>query len=211
MNGVLFDLDGVLVDSTALHVRAYEYVFSDAGLSFSEAAKKAVGEGKPRSHVIDLALPPGPAELKRRLADAKPRALKRILDESGDCALPGAKETVGALAKAGVPVAVVTNSGSPWMWLERLGVASQVRVVVTGDDVSSPKPSPDGYLLGAARLGVEPHHCLAIEDSRDGWLAAKSAGMQVAILAREQPKWLDAETARIDRLDATDILRRIGR
>jgi HAD superfamily hydrolase (TIGR01509 family) len=202
---VLFDMDGVLVDSASLHVRAYEHVFRGVGLDFPDVARDAVLSGKARSQVLDLALPAAKADLKRRLSDAKPRALEIVLGDQTDCSIPGAIETVRALARAGVPMAVVTNSRSPGIWIEKIGISDQIRVVVTGDDVSLPKPSAEGYLLGAERLGLAPDHCLAIEDSHDGWTAAKSAGMQVAVVAERRPGWLDAKTEVMHRLDASRI------
>jgi beta-phosphoglucomutase len=173
--GVLFDMDGVLVDSASLHVRAYERVFRDVGLHFPDVARDAVFAGKARSEVLDLAL--AKADLKKRLSDAKLAALRTVLRDTADCSMPGATATVRALARAGVPMAVVTNSRSPEIWIEKIGIADHIRVLISGDDVSSPKPSAEGYLLGAKRLGLHPSNCLAVEDTRDGWMAAKSAGM----------------------------------
>lgn len=208
--GVLFDLDGVLVDSAAFHLRAYETVFGDAGLPFPAVARSAVIDGKARSHVIDLAAPFASPAVKGRLADAKPRALEALLADSTDCSVPGATDTILALASAGVPMAVVTNSRAPEIWLRKLGVATEFKTVVTGDDTSSPKPAPEGYLLGASRLGLEPRFCLAIEDSFDGWSAAKQAGMQVAVLAERAPDWLDADSELLHRLVASEVLRRLA-
>jgi len=209
--GVLFDLDGVLVESAHLHLQAYERVFSEAGLSFPPLARDAVLQGKARSFVIDLAIPSASAELKQRLADAKPGALEAVLESHGDCSMPGAIEAVRALGQAGVPMAVVTNSRAPRIWLRNMGISKQIHAVVEGDDVTSPKPSPEGYLLGAARLAVEPERCLAIEDSHDGWLAATNAGMRVAVLADEQPDWLNRSADLMPRLDAATILHRLKR
>lgn len=209
--GVLFDLDGVLVDSAAFHLRAYERVFAEAGLPFPDVARTAVTEGKARSHVIDLAAPSATPGLKRDLAEAKPKALEAILRDPSDCSMPGATETVRALASARVPMAVVTNSLAPQIWLRKIGVATQMQAVVTGEDTSSPKPSPEGYLLGASRLGLDPRSCLAIEDSYDGWRAAKDAGMQVAVLGDQTPEWLDTEAELMRRLDASEVLRRLKR
>lgn len=210
-SGVLFDMDGVLVDSARLHVRAYERIFRDAGLEFPEAGKQAVLEGKARSEVLDLALGGARGDLRTRLLAAKPEALRSMLREGTDCSMPGAIETVRLLARAGVPMAVVTNSRSPDLWIEKIGISNEIGVVITGDDVSSPKPSPEGYLLGATRLGLAPEHCLAIEDSYDGWLAAKGAGMQVMLVASERPDWVDAKTETMNGLDAVRVLRRCGR
>ena len=209
--GVLFDLDGVLVDSASLHLRAYEHVFERAGLAFSEAAKDAVRRGKSRAEVLKIALPTAPPELKRRLAEAKPEALKAVLKDRSDCSRHGARETVCTLARAGVLLGVVTNSRAPEIWLHKMGIFDLMRVVVTRDDVLSPKPSPEGYLLAATRLALEPESCLAIEDSQDGWLAATNAGMKVAVVADEPPEWLDDGTELMLRLDAADILRKLDR
>lgn len=205
--GVLFDLDGVLVDSASLHVQAYEQVFEWVGLPFVEAAREAVRSGKPRAEVLNLALPADDQSLKKELARAKPEALRRLLEGRTDCGMPGAIESVHALSRAGIPMAVVTNSRTPELWLDKLDISRHICVIVSGDEVSSPKPSPEGYLLGAKRLRISPGRCLAIEDSLDGYMAARSAGMQVAVLANERPLWLDADTHVIAQLDAARILR----
>jgi HAD superfamily hydrolase (TIGR01509 family) len=208
---VLFDMDGVLVDSASLHLRAYEIAFREAGLDFPDAARLAVLRGKARSHVLDLALPGAEAELKRRLSEAKPEALKSVLANEAPCSMPGALETVLALSRAGVLMGVVTNSRTPEMWIEKTGISSHLKVLVTGNDVSNPKPSAEGYVLGARWLGVSPDRCLAVEDSLDGWTAAKSAGMRVAVVAGERPDWVPAQTEVMVRLDAVPLLRILGR
>ncbi|MGB8223835.1 MAG: HAD family phosphatase [Polyangiales bacterium] len=208
--GVLFDLDGVLVDSASLHVRAYERVFRDVGLDFPDVARDAVLAGKARSDVLDLGLPREKADLKNRLFEAKPAALKMVLRNTEDCSMSGATETVHALARAGIPMAVVTNSRNPEIWIEKIGLADQIQVVITGNDVSSPKPSADGYLLGAERLGLPPGNCLAVEDSLDGWMAAKNAGMRVVLVADSKPTWVESDADLMRRLDAESILGRLG-
>lgn len=209
--GVLFDLDGVLVDSASLHLRAYEVIFRDAGLDFPDAARRAVLRGKTRSHVLDLALPGAEAELKKRLWEAKPEALKLVLADGPNCSMPSAIETVLTLARAGVPMGVVTNSRAPEIWIEKTGISNHLRVIVTAEHVSRPKPSPEGYVLGAQQLGVAPGRCLAIEDSHDGWMAAMSAGMRVAVVAGERPDWVPMQTEVMPRLDAAPILRSLER
>jgi len=207
--GVLFDMDGVLVASATLHLRAYEQVFRSAGLVFSDAASAAVLEGQPRARVIDIALAGSHTELKQSLSDAKPEALKVILADELDCGAPGARETVHALGRAGFPIGVVTNSRAPDAWIEKLGIQEHLRAVITGDDVSAPKPSPEGYLLGAERLGLPPSSCFAIEDSRDGWLAATRAGMRVILIADGKPEWISDRTEVLERLDPDWMLTRL--
>ncbi len=205
---VLFDMDGVLVDSAALHLRAYEQVFDEAGIELTTAARAAVQAGKPRREVIEIAAPDASAAIKQRLYEAKVEAVAAVIEAADELRMPGAEWALGSLADAGIPIGVVTNSRSPEIWLEAAGLSDKVSVVVSGNDVASPKPAPEGFLLAATRLGVEPADCLAFEDSEDGWLAANRAGMHVVFVGETRPSWLppDAEVART--LDASTSLER---
>jgi len=118
----------------------------------------------------------------------------------------GATQTVLALAESGVPMGVVTNSGAPEIWLEAAGVLELMTVLVTRNDVSLPKPSPEGYLLAAKRLDVSPAECIAFEDSHDGWLAATRAGMRVVVVATTRPTWAETSTELLPTLDRAAVL-----
>jgi HAD superfamily hydrolase (TIGR01509 family) len=205
---VLFDMDGVLVDSAPLHVRAYERVFGEAGIEFPETARAAVRKGKPRLEVIEIGAPGASSAIKQRLFDAKPEAVAAVLKDAGDVSLPGAARTIEVLTERGVPMGVVTNSAAPNMWLEAAGLLDKVAVVVTRNDVSSPKPSPEGYLLAAKRLGVPPAQCVVFEDSHDGWLSATRAGMRVVVVSKMRPAWIDPSAEVIESLDACGVLKR---
>jgi HAD superfamily hydrolase (TIGR01509 family) len=205
-SAVLFDMDGVLVDSASLHVRAYERVFREAGMKFSDGARGAVHEGKSRSEVIEIAAPKASSTLRQALFDAKPIAVTQLLRTAADVSMPGATRTVRALAERGISTGVVTNSVAPEIWLAAVEVLELVDVVVTGNDVSAPKPSPEGYLLAADRLGVPPTACIAFEDSLDGWLAASRAGMRVVVLASTRPAWAHAGVELMATLDSANVL-----
>lgn len=205
-SAVLFDMDGVLVNSASLHVRAYEQVFRDAGIEFSMAARDAVREGKSRSEVIEIAVPEASPAIRQALFDAKPNAVARLLRSERDVSVPGAVCMVRALAERGVAMGVVTNSVAPEIWLATVEVLKLMDVVVTGNDVSAPKPSPEGYLLAAEQLGVRSSACVAFEDSRDGWLAASRAGMRVLVLAETRPTWADASVEFVPALDSSEVL-----
>ncbi|MGB5808944.1 MAG: HAD family phosphatase [Polyangiales bacterium] len=203
---VLFDLDGVLVNSAPLHVRAYEQVFSEAGIAFPEAARTAVNQGKPRADVIDIAAPGASDEIRRALFDAKPSAVMRVL-EGQDVAMPGALHTLREIASEGFPIGVVTNSATPGPWLGAAHLSRYVAVVVGREDVSEPKPSPEGYFSAARQLDVPTSRCVVVEDSRDGWLAATRAGMHVFVLAPQRPGWVDADTEVLPELAPAVLLR----
>ena len=205
-SAVLFDMDGVLVDSASLHVRAYEQVFRDAGLEFTAAARDAVREGKRRSEVIEIAAPGASSAIAQALYDAKPTAVAQLLRDAADVSMPGATRLVRALADRGIPLGVVTNSAAPENWLAAAEILDEMDVVVTGNDVSSPKPAPDGYLLAAERLGVLPTACVVFEDSHDGWLAARRAGMRVVVLAAARPAWADGSVELVPTMDSSNVL-----
>lgn len=205
-SAVLFDMDGVLVDSASLHVRAYEQVFRDAGIGFSMAARDAVREGKSRSEVIEIAAPDASAAIGQALFDAKPRAVAELLRTSRNPSMPGVIRTVDTLAERGVAMGVVTNSSAPEIWLEAAGVLKHISVLVTRNDVSSPKPSPEGYLLAAKQLGVQPAECIAFEDSHDGWLAANRAGMRAVIVAALRPAWAETSIELLATMDSAVVL-----
>ena len=101
---------------------------------------------------------------------------------------------------------VVTNSGAPEVWLEAAGVLELMKVLVTRNDVSLPKPSPEGYLLAAQRLNVSPAECIAFEDSHDGWLAATRAGMRVVVVATTRPAWAETTIELLPKLDSARVL-----
>ena len=205
---VLFDMDGVLVDSAALHLRAYEQVFAEAGIQLSEAAREAVRAGKPRREVIDIAAPDASETVKQRLNDAKAEAVVAVIETAKGITMPGATWSTKALTDAGIPVGVVTNSRTPEIWLEAGGLSEKLTVVVSGNDVGSPKPAPDGFLLAADRLGVDPSDCLAFEDSADGWLAATRAGMRVVLVSDTRPSWLPDDAESTTSLEASASLNR---
>ncbi len=100
----------------------------------------------------------------------------------------GIRELVDALAAAAVPMAIASSSPARWVVpaLERLGLRDRFRAVVTGDEVAKRKPSPDGYLEAARRVGAEPSRAVAIEDSGPGITAARAAGMAAIVI----PHWL---------------------
>ena len=205
-SAVLFDMDGVLVDSAPLHVRAYEQVFRDAGIEFSAAARDAVRQGKPRSEVIEIGLPGANAVIKQALFDAKPNAVATLLQTAQDVSMPGATRTVRALAERGVAMGVVTNSSAPEIWLKAAGVLEQMSVLITRNQVSSPKPSPEGYLLAAKQLGVRAADCIVFEDSLDGWSAAKGAGMRTVLVAATRPAWAEASAELVSTMDRSAVL-----
>ena len=182
---VIFDLDGVLLDTEPLYTRATQAVIDEYGKVFDWAVKgdmigKSSLEGA-RYLVQRLNLPiSAEAYLARRAP-----LLDRMFPEVDE--LPGARAFVEALARRDVPMAVATSGERALteLKLTRHGAwFSAFRAIVHGDDprVGALKPAPDIFLVAASELDADPASCLVFEDSLAGVAAARAAGMQVVAL-----------------------------
>jgi len=172
----MFDMDGLLVDSEPLWFEAESAVMARLGGRWAPADQHVLLGGSMPTTVRYLlskaARPAEPAVVSRWLIDA----MVELLTTGPLPVLPGAAELVGEVAAAAIPFALVTSSEPEVVdaVLSRLDVVFPV--VVCGADVSVAKPDPEGYLLAAAKLGVYPNLCIALEDSPNGVAAAEAAG-----------------------------------
>lgn len=173
--GVIFDLDGVIIDSEPLQHRAYNQVLAEFGLQVDKAVYGrewiAAGRG-PEYAVRELGLPLTATELRQR-KDPVYHALLR----SEITLVPGAEAAITRLA-AIFPLAVATNSNAAdtGYVLERFGLRGHFAAVVTREQYSEAKPAPDAFATAAARLGLPPRRCAVIEDATKGMRAAAAAG-----------------------------------
>lgn len=174
MKAILSDFDGVLVDSEASVMRGWRAWATANGVPLEKLEQNL--HGRPGADVI--------AELAPTLDPAvENKEVERLqASDSGDVvALPGAAEL---LADPPVPVAVVT-SGTLYLVRSRLAPAglSEPAVLVTVDRVTRGKPDPEGYVMAAAELGVDPVDCVVLEDSPAGIEAGLAAGAHVVGIA----------------------------
>ncbi len=177
---VVFDNDGLLLDTEPCWTRAEEALFGRYRVQFDLAAKRALVGTSPRTSapILEHLLPgAGPGE---QLSSA---LYAMALDEiaTGAAPRPGAIELVGELRSAGVPLAVASNSPRQHLLagLRKVGLVAAFSVVLGVDDVANPKPAPDLYLAACAGLKVAPRDAIALEDSPPGVAAAQAAGMRV--------------------------------
>lgn len=184
--GLLFDLDGVLADSTYAVDRAWEVWSARHGIDPARAI--ATGHGRPSIEAIRLIAP----ELNERSAFEEMEELEASLVDSV-AAIAGAPEFVQRVAASGIPWAVVT-SGTRRIALPRLQRAGipEPPAIVTADDVSRGKPDPEPYERAAHALGLEARQCVAFEDSAAGMLAARRAGACVVAIAAADAQQADA-------------------
>ncbi len=178
-DAVLFDMDGLLIDSEPLWFEVETDVMARLGGTWTEAdQKQLLGSSLENSvpYFLDRAtVPAAPAEVAEWLIGGM---VTRVASR-GVTVMPGAAALVAEVASAGVPYALVTSSQRRFVdaVLSRTGL--RFPVVVTGSDVTRGKPDPEPYLLAARRLGAEPGRCLVLEDSPTGVAAAEAAGCLV--------------------------------
>ena len=186
--GVLFDWDGVVIDSSPEHERAWELLAEERGIPLPEGHFKA-GFGKKNEAIIpSLGWADEPSEV-RELADRKEQLYRSLVASNGVNILPGARELLLALQAEGIPRSVA--SSTPRKNLEALfaatGLDTLFDAVVCGDDVSHGKPDPEVFLKAASFLGLEPSSSIVIEDAFAGIEAARRGGMKVVGVATTNP------------------------
>lgn len=179
VRAVVFDLDGVLVDTEPVWADAKREVAKDAGGRWSSAAPVAMlGMSGPEWSAYmhdDLGVPLEPDEIRRLVV----AGVLRRLDE-GVPLIPGADTAVAAIAGRW-PVGLASSADRPVIdaALDHAGLAQFFAATLSSDEAGSGKPAPDVYLAVAARLGVPPESAVAVEDSANGLRSAKAAGMAV--------------------------------
>jgi HAD superfamily hydrolase (TIGR01509 family) len=180
LEAVIFDLDGLMVDSEPLAYQAWQMVLQSIGRDLDDATySKMVGLRLEESSSLlkqALGLPFSSSELA-----AKKEVYLAKICEQGIPPMPGLDEIVSAIERRSIPWGVATSSRRSYAIdiLDQLDLLDSCQAIAGGDEVPKGKPSPDLYLLAAARLNMLPKACLALEDSVPGAKAALSANMTV--------------------------------
>lgn len=202
LEAVVFDMDGVLVDTEPVHYAAACALVAPAELPMSEYERfigtHGFGEWLHETYGI-------PEDVIRSRST---ELFFAKLEANGLEPMPGAAALIDTILARGLPTAVVTMTQPDWTeaTLRASGLRDRFDVVVTARDVGHGKPAPDLYLHAAERLGVDPSCSLAVEDSVHGIASASAAGMQVVQLrqATYVPGPQAAAHAVIDNLEAFD-------
>lgn len=180
IKAVIFDMDGVLVDSEPFHYENENRMFQKLGLDISDEEHNhftGVATDVMWQQISETRdLPHSVAELTK-LTVLESNNYFGSLEKIGP--LPGLVDLLEKLIAAGIPLAVATSSDAVTMQtiLEKSGLRKYFRVTVCRDDVAKSKPEPDVFLLAARLLGAAPENCVVFEDSKNGIKAAKAAGM----------------------------------
>lgn len=206
---IIFDMDGVLVDSEPVHVDAMRDVLAPFGVRYSDE------ENEEFFGFTDLAtfgilrarygLAPSVEELVRQRTE---RLVAMLPTQT--IPMPGVPDVLHQLRAGGYPLALASGSAPPVIQatLHALGVERLFAPIVSAVEVTRGKPAPDVFLETARRLGVTPEDCLVVEDSRNGLLAAVAAGMACAAIPCPATRSQDFSEATV-RLDALTELARL--
>ncbi|NLX04489.1 MAG: HAD family phosphatase [Phycisphaerae bacterium] len=186
--GVIFDMDGVIVDSYRPHFRSWRLLARENGLELTEADFARLF-GRTSREILRELWPGGLDEVRvRQLDDRKEHLYRQIIrDEIPAC--EGLFDLLDDLAGGGVCMAV-GSSGPPEnvdLVLDGLNIRRFFSGVVTGRDVERGKPDPQVFLTAAAKINVHPGRCVVVEDAPAGLLAAHRAGMKAVAVTGSHP------------------------
>jgi len=176
---VLFDMDGLLIDSEPLWLGSETAVMARLGADWTEQDQaQLLGGSLARTvrYLLGKATRPAPPEVVGEwlMSDIAERVRR-----DGVPVQPGARELLVSVRAAGLPQALVTSSERAFMDAVLASTGMRFDVLVCADDVTATKPDPEPYLLAAKLVGVQPADCFALEDSPNGVASAEAAGCQV--------------------------------
>lgn len=181
---VIFDLDGVLCSTDQYHYQAWKRLADQLQIPFDETVNQRL-RGVSRRESLEIILSGGDKtyseEEKQQFAAEKNahyvESLQQLTPKDLAC---GAVEVLERLHGAGVKIAVGSSSRNTQLILQRLGLDQRFDAVADGTQITHSKPDPEVFLLAARLVGVEPQHCLVVEDAKAGLEAAKAGSMDAA-------------------------------
>ncbi|GBR09325.1 HAD family hydrolase [Asaia siamensis] len=184
IRGILFDMDGVLLDSESLSLEAFVMAARDLGhdmpLAFARQMIGLPGDACARLVVETY----GPEVDLEALFRAQDKRLHDLVEAGGLILKQGVEPLLDYLDARKLPRAIATSSSRlrTETHLRHVGIYERFDAIITRDDVTRGKPDPEPYLRAAAAIGIEPAYCLAIEDSHNGARAAHAAGIRVIVV-----------------------------
>ena len=178
----IFDLDGVIVDTAKYHYIAWRNIARELGFEFTEAHNDRL-KGVSRMKSLEILLEVGGISLDEHTKEALARRkneeyLSYILRMTPEEILPGARDFLEKVRKAGIRTALGSASKNSMTILQRLGIAGLFDAIIDGNKVTKAKPDPEIFLKGAEAIGIPAADCVVFEDAEAGVEAARAAGMR---------------------------------
>lgn len=204
---IVFDMDGVLADTTSIHEQVWEGFLADHFLPSPSGGVRSFF-GRRGSEVIAelLELSPGAAEIELALRDLERRVDNRLRERSHDVLVDGARSVVAGLLGR-YRLGVATSARRHVAEAALAPILELFDVLVAAEDVNCGKPAPDAYLTAAHRLAVRPEECVVVEDAVPGVRAAVAAGTRVvAVLGTHESHALRQAGAEVVLQRLSDLL-----
>jgi beta-phosphoglucomutase len=185
LSGVIFDFDGVIVESHSVHLQAWKSFLLSHGMAVGEAEISFLQEGAKREEILQHFLGDLTPEQVRLYGDEKDQLFQARASEVK--LIHGFLKFLDQIDASGLPSAVATSGSRERVEqaLEAFNLRDRFRAVVTGDDVARGKPDPALFLLAAQAIYVDPDRILVCEDAVAGVMAAKTAGMKCLGIAAQ--------------------------
>lgn len=209
---IIFDFDGLLVDTEWAIYNSWKRVFDQEGhelpLSlFNQCLGSGYTHWNPGDHLETLT---GKTYDWDAINATRQEEINANLSRQG--LLTGASEILDFCSEQSLPIAVASSSSHRWVdsWLSKLGIIDRFQTIVCRDDGYPVKPNPDLFLAASQRLGISPSGCLVLEDSQNGTTAAFNAGMSVIAIPNKITEMADFShaTAKVTSLlQALELLR----
>ena len=176
--GVIFDMDGVLVDSEKLYLRFWQEACALNGFELTCDMALSLRSNSPETAIPKFLMWFGESADYYRIRELRRKLMADYIDRSGVDLKPGAQELLDYLKRKGIRTALATASPVKRArhYLSPHGLFDKLDVVVSGESIHRSKPAPDIYLAAADMLGLPPNECIAVEDSPAGIISAKTAG-----------------------------------
>ncbi len=186
---VIWDMDGVIADTAPYHLKAWQQVFQKKGVSFTENDfRHNFGQRNDTiiKNVLGKSVSQGEIDA---IAGEKERNFRQSVRQHLT-PLPGAVELIKSLKKHGFSIALASSAPieNIRLILGGLDIYDCFQAIVSGREVKEGKPSPQGFLLAAKKLGVTPQNCIVVEDAVAGITAAKKAGMRCLAVTNTHPR-----------------------
>jgi len=213
---VIWDMDGVIVDSAPAHLKAWRQVFGERGIAFSER-DFTISFGRRNDAIIDSVLGINTTQTEiKAIGREKEAAFRRIVVKDL-IALPGVTDLMEALRDGGYQMAIASSTPleNITLIMRELGLSSYCKVIISEQDAEHGKPDPQCFLLAAHKLSVKPADSIVIEDTTSGLEAAAQAGMSSIAVTNTHPaerlKEADIVTASLKTISLNDIEKLIDR
>ncbi len=185
IKGLIFDLDGVLVDTVPVHFSAWSRMFKEYGYEFGKREYRSLVDGRPRFEGARAVMVNHSEQEIREAADKKNDYYVEVIDRGEFQVFDASVALVRKSLANGYGLAAASSSANVRTVLEKAGLLDAFSVVIGGDDVENGKPSPDIFLAAAKGLGLAVEECIVIEDSSSGVQAAKNGGFYCVGLQHE--------------------------